>query len=60
MVPAELKIPPRNLIHALWYTKLVKGKGYIFRFQIKKADKLVRLITATQESVPNVRDDILQ
>lgn len=59
VVPPELKSLPRNLIHMLSfpYTNLVKGKGYIFRF--KKAGKLVRLMTATQESVPSVRDDIL-
>lgn len=48
VVPAELKILPRNLI---------EGKGYIFRF--KKAGKLVRLMTARQERVPSVRDYIL-
>lgn len=58
VAPAELEILSRNPIHmfSFPYTNLVKGKGYVFR--LKKAGKLIRLMTATQESVPSVRDDI--
>lgn len=56
MVGAEPKIQARNLIHMLCFpfSNLAKGKGYIFRW--KKADKLIRLTTAIQKSVPSVRD----
>lgn len=58
MAPAELEILSRNPIHTFSfpYTNLDKGKGYVFG--LKKAGKLIRLMTATQESVPSVRDDI--
>lgn len=53
---AEFEVQTRNRIHTLSFpfSNLVKGEGYIFRW--KRAGKLIRLMTAIQESVPSVRD----